>query len=269
MSIRNLRIRPGRQEDYRAFVELFSELGTNDPVLDEARFAKDIAPTGLFAEDPSGNIVGYAFYQIFAGTIYVRNLVTARQARRRGVGSTLMEAIAGFGCSSGCASWRLNVRPENVAAVALYEKLGFRIQYESYALRLAWALTENCQLVEGIFARRIDPSDDAALERSMGFLSGQLAATRLNADRVLLLIETPPIGIVGAAIFNPLFPGAYPFHVSRPELAFSLLRALRPYAKVTDTFVHVVIEDQLEVANFLMSEGATLNMRTVHMLGSL
>ena len=75
--------------------------------------------------------------------------------------------------------------------------------------------------------------------------------------------------IVGATIFDPSFPGAYPFRAARPELALVLLRAIRPSARPGDAFVRVVCEGQADVANALLAAGATQKMDSLHMRGAL
>lgn len=124
-----------------------------------------------------------------------------------------------------------------------------------------------------VHARSIAAEDDARVESAMRLVSGQLRVTRATGDRVLMMLEeraegTPP-EVAGAAVFDPLFPGAFPFRVARPELALVLLRALRPYARPDDAFVGLVVEDQPAVADAFVAAGAVVRLETVHMKGSL
>ena len=59
--------------------------------------------------------------------------VEARQGRR-GVGRELMHACERYARAHGCDRVRLEVRYDNKAAIALYEKLGYRLfgRYDAY-----------------------------------------------------------------------------------------------------------------------------------------
>ena len=123
------RIRPAQRADHAAFVRLFPELAVDDPVLDEEGFTALLAPSTLVmenGEDPDPKrVTGYAYFQIMKDTAYVRNIVTAPEARRKGVGRALMAAVAARAREAGCTTWCLNVKPENVAAISLYESTGW------------------------------------------------------------------------------------------------------------------------------------------------
>jgi L-amino acid N-acyltransferase YncA len=57
------------------------------------QWAETYAPTTLIAERGEV-VVGYAYYQLLSGIGYVRNVVSAAEARRTGVGKALMFAMA-------------------------------------------------------------------------------------------------------------------------------------------------------------------------------
>ena len=54
------------------------------------------------------------------------SIAVAQHARGRGVAKTLLEAAAAAARRHGCERLRLEVRQDNVAAIALYERLGYR-----------------------------------------------------------------------------------------------------------------------------------------------
>ena len=264
------RIRPATATDYEAFVRFFPELAVDDPILEERRFIAELVPTTVVAEDQSGTVVGYAYFQIMGDVAYVRHIVTAPETRRRGVGRGLMEVIADRARSEHCTTWCLNVKPQNTAAVALYERMGMDRAFESRALKIAWSKVENQGTrPDALIATRIiAPEDDRRVELAMQLVVGQLATARATGDRVLLMLEEAN-EVVGAAIFHPHFPGAYPFRVARPELAVPLLLAIRPHARNTDTLVNLMVEGQPNVAETLVAAGAIVHLEVVHMKGSL
>jgi len=79
-------------------------------------------------EDQPGpeRLLGYIVFWLVHDEIHVLNVATAPEARRRGVGRALMEQAAAHGASHACRLVTLEVRRSNVAALALYQALGFR-----------------------------------------------------------------------------------------------------------------------------------------------
>ena len=265
----SLAIRPAKPEDYGVFVRLFPELAVEEKPVERGRWEREVMPTTLVAEAGAGHeAVGYAYFQIIRDTAYVRHLVTDPGARRHGVGKALMNAIAGRARahSPPCVSWCLNVKPDNVAALALYTCMGLRRAFETRALKVAWSVVDARQTLHDarVLARVITPEDDARVEPPMKLLHGQLAASRRLEGRVLIGLFDEET-VLGATVFDPTFPGAYPFRVARPDLALVLLDALRPYASPTDTLVNVVVEGQPDVADALVAAGATVKLETLHM----
>jgi GNAT superfamily N-acetyltransferase len=269
------RIRPARATDHGAYARLFLELATGDAVLEEGRFVAELVPTTLIAEDESGSAAGYAYFQVMKDLTYVRHVVTAPESRRCGVGRALMEAIAERARGERCTTWCLNVKLGNMAAIALYERMGMTPEYQAHALRITWSDVESRTVRSDMRSatRLIGPEDDAGVETAMQLLVGQLAAARATGNRVLLVLEEADEqvkrNLLGIAIFHPHFPGAYPFRVTRPELAIPLLRSIRPYARASDSFINIMVEGQPDVADALVAAGAVVRLEMVHMKGPL
>lgn len=255
-------LRPARADDYPAFLRLLPELGVDDPTPSPERWTDDFVPRTIIAER-DGDVLGYCAVQHLDTDGYVRHLVVGPAARRSGVGRALMDAAAARFRAAGLVSWRLNVKPGNVAARRLYEAVGLRRQYESVALRLSWAVAEalpaplaEARVVAGEEARRC--------EAAMGLLTGQLT----HARRI-------PIGlfaggdVVGAALFDPAFPGAFPFRVAAPAWAGTLLSAIRAHRLPEPDHVGVVVEDAPLLARHLLDRGAELRLEILHYSGLL
>jgi hypothetical protein len=204
-------------------------------------------------------------------TLYIRHVIAAPEARRRGVGHALLAGAVARARDASCTTWCLNVKPDNVAAIALYEKMGLVRSFESRAMKIDWAHVEAASAPDpaGISARAIRPEDDARVEAATRLVSGQLATARETPDRVLIMLEDAANAVAGACIFHPHFPGAYPFRVTRPELALTLLRAIRPHARPEQTLVNVVVEEDLTIADALGALGAQVKLEILHMKGPL
>jgi ribosomal protein S18 acetylase RimI-like enzyme len=267
MNARTTTLRPARNEDYASFARLFPELATDDPVPDAARYERDLVSSMLLAET-AGAVSGYLYYQVLEGLLYVRHIVVAPEARRSGVGRALMGAARELGRAGGATRWCLNVKPGNAPAIALYERCGLVKGYRTNALRVDWSATERLPASPATKVRPIEPSDDARVEAEAKVVPGLLQDARKRGGRVLLVAEDGA-SVTGAAIFDPGFPGAYPFKAARPDVAFTILHAMKPHARSTDTYVGVVIEDQAAVARALLDAGATLRFEIDHMSGPL
>ena len=275
MSLR--RIRPAVAADHQAFVRLFPELEVDDPILDQAKFDRELVPTMIVVEAGEGapepdRVVGYSYFQIMKDLAYVRHIVTAPEVRRTGVGRALMAAVAERARAAGCTSWCLNVMRGNVAARALYESVGLAAAFDTKALHLDWACVDAAPEPDmrntHVTARLIEPDDDALVETTLALVSGQLATKRAFGGRVLMGLFDGDT-VVAGTVFDPTFPGAYPFRAARPDLAFALLRAIRRYARPSDLHVKVVSEDQPAIADALIAAGARVVHDIVNMKGAL
>ena len=263
-----VRVRGATRSDHPAFARLFPELGVEDPILDEEQFLGTLVPTTLIAESAEdGAVLGYAYFQLMKDVGYVRHLVTAPEARRQGVGRRLLGEVVARARAAHCTTWCLNVKPTNLPAIALYESLGMVRAFTSKALLVAWSNVEGVD-PPGVTSRDIAPDEDARVEPPMKLMAGQLATSRGLAGRVLKMLEEDG-AVVGASVFHPEFPGAYPFRAARPELALVLLRALRPHARAHHETVNVVCEGQPAVAEALIAAGATVKLDIVHLRGPL
>lgn len=261
-------IRPAAAADYDLFRRLFPELEVDDPIPDRERWQREIEPATLVIEDEPGCGAGYAFVHVLAGAGYVRHIVVDPSRRRAGIGRALLLAVARRLREAGCERWCLNVKPDNAAAIALYQGLGMAIQHRATAMRFDWSLVDALPRTPGILARPIAPEHDQALEAAFGLSSGQLAQGRAQAGRVLVALVDEGSGVsLGVALFDPTFPGASPFRVARPELAADLLAALRPHALPSWPFMQLVAENDAALVRLLMERGARVRFEMLHLHG--
>lgn len=74
----------------------------------------------------SGAVIGYVGMMYVIDEGYISNVAVAADARRRGVGGALVAELLSRARELGLAFVTLEVRRGNLAAIALYSKLGFR-----------------------------------------------------------------------------------------------------------------------------------------------
>ena len=136
-------VRRARPDEHDAVAELTADVYLDEGWGDEAYepVLRDVAGRArhaqvLLAEDAgTGELLGtvtvatqggpYA-EQAVDGDAVIRMLVTAPQARGRGVGTALVQACLQAARAHGCTRVRLSTQPEMAAAHRLYERFGFR-----------------------------------------------------------------------------------------------------------------------------------------------
>lgn len=263
-------IRSAQRADHASVARLFRELGVDDPFPQPDLWCEQSLPTSLIAER-AGGVVGFSYFQLLSGIGYVRNIVSAPESRRSGVGRALMQAMAEHFRAHAASSWCLNVMQGNVAALGLYESLGMRRAYASKALRIRWRAVEQLPAdVPNTLHSKIQADDDAELEREFELQTGLLANVRARGTRTLLQTRDRLTGqALGVASFNPTLPGAFPFKVRSLAHCPALLRALVPYALPEHDWLQLVIEDDPALVALLKGAGAWIHHEFLHYRGSL
>ena len=74
-----------------------------------------------------GRVEAYACAWIVDEEVRINNIAVGAGSRRRGYGEGLLRHLMELGRSLGCVRATLEVRSSNLAALALYRKLGFRV----------------------------------------------------------------------------------------------------------------------------------------------
>lgn len=77
------------------------------------------------ARNASGDVVGYVLFWHVVDEIHLLNVAVAPHARRSGIGRLLVETVVTYAREHAAAKILLEVRASNVAALALYGRLGF------------------------------------------------------------------------------------------------------------------------------------------------
>jgi hypothetical protein len=207
----------------------------------------------------------------------VRHLVTAPLHRRRGLARTLLLDVIGIARERGIATWSLNVKPENAAALALYRSLGLAPAYEAEIFRVPWELAA---ALSEAFEERLPwtiaaPDDDAVIERAFGVATGLFASQRSRGRIVIVVgeLRSP----AAFASFDPHFPGAFPARAKSPAALAAIARAVATLrVPIEDaelphraTSFQLGLEDSSSAARALAEAGATRLFRVLHLRGPL
>jgi len=261
-------IRAGEPRDYAAYVRLFRELGTDDPVPPRDEWETSFLP-GMLVFERDGAVVGYTSTRMLETAAHVTHVSVAPEARRTGVGRALMHATADKVRARGLGEWHLNVKDNNVPAIALYESLGFRRMYRAAFTRLPWERTGALPEEAGLACSLLPPEHEREVEATFGILAGRLGATRARGGRVIAQVRDAGGAAVAVGSFDPKHPGAFPFCAARPACARVLLEGLRPHARPGDSWLGVAVENNDALVDALVAAGAEVRMRILHYRGEL
>lgn len=148
-----LRLRPMRAEEYARFMdgevegfadELASAGMDREQALERSRtLMKELLPTGMNSPgmefdvaDVDGQAVGELWVSTGETMAFVYNIVVRPEHRRRGYGAAIMNAAALRCRDLGHPVLGLNVFAHNPNARALYDKLGYQVTHDYFALDL-------------------------------------------------------------------------------------------------------------------------------------
>jgi ribosomal-protein-alanine N-acetyltransferase len=79
----------------------------------------------IVAVDDDGGVIGYAGLAMNSPEAWVQNIAVRRDAQRRGIGRTLLEALLTEAARQGARSVLLEVAVDNTSAQRLYAAYGF------------------------------------------------------------------------------------------------------------------------------------------------
>ena len=122
------RIRRAVSSDLDALVALEESSFDHDRVS-RAQFRRHLASASALAlvAEEHGQVLGAAllFFRHGARIARLYSIAIAHAARGRGLGAELLEAAEAEARDRGCTALKLEVRTDNTAAIALYEKHGY------------------------------------------------------------------------------------------------------------------------------------------------
>ena len=78
-----------------------------------------------YVAEKDGKILGGCGVLMIAGEGNITNVVIAPEARNQGIGTAMLRHLMAEGDREGLTAYTLEVRVSNVAAIHVYEKLGF------------------------------------------------------------------------------------------------------------------------------------------------
>ncbi|MER3547076.1 MAG: GNAT family N-acetyltransferase, partial [Rhodanobacteraceae bacterium] len=124
----SFRIRRARADDLDALTALEESAFDHDRVS-RAQWRRHVASASaaVLVAEKAGKVAGCALLFFRRGSKRARlySIAISHAARGRGAGAALLQAAEDEARKRGCDTMRLEVRSDNAAAIALYEKCGY------------------------------------------------------------------------------------------------------------------------------------------------
>jgi GNAT superfamily N-acetyltransferase len=253
--------------DYDAFRELLPELRATVPVPTREQFLALVAP-GAFFVVHAGALRAYGFLRTYEETAHLVHVVVAPGSRRIGLGQAVMREAARRARHAGCVTWYLNVNKDNATAIALYERCGLRMLFESVLFELGWADVARLPAGTARPADQVPPERDRAIEEAFALPHGLLAGFRTPPARLMRVIYEGTTPVAFAAL-NHEFSEAGSFRVRHPHHARGLFESFRELVPPGQTLVRVFAEGDAALADALLRAGGTEKLRTLRMAGEI
>ncbi|QDF02658.1 GNAT family N-acetyltransferase [Myxococcus xanthus] len=265
-------LRPGRPEDHAVFARLFLELGVDDPPPPEPVWAAELARLSLVAEGPQG-VEAYSVMKALGDFGFVLQLVVAPSARGQGLGRQMMSHLANHLRAQGCTRWGLNVKRDNVPALALYTSLGMRPAREATTLRVTRAhLAALPPASPDGAVVPVSLEDCGALTEAFGMIPGKLAGfAASDSHRLLGLVDpqTPARRWLGMMDLRASMPLLYPFFAVSPAHARTLLEDAFARLGESVSSLNVSVTDDAPLVHLLSEAGAQTRLDTLELRGPL
>ncbi len=265
------RIRPAAGADYDDFARLFVELAIPDPTPSRERFEGGIVPDAFVAVsnvDGHDVVSGLLWCRRRGLALHVVYVITSPLVRRQGVGTALMAKAKARAQELCLERWYLNVKPDNVAAIALYERSGMRASMASASVRIA---VDDVVRVDGdsgdvVVGALDDGGDDDGYERALGLDAGELAAGRALPGRKMFGATRAgaPVGVVG---FDAAFPGLSPVVVADVGVARTFLDVVVRDPALTKPSLSIFVEGNAALEDALVAAGGEVTLRITRMEG--
>ena len=120
-----INIRRAEKKDCKALAAISAQAFTQP--MSEAEFGRELDTkfSRTLIAETGGDIVGFINIWLISGEADLNNIAVIPKYRRLGVGQALLSH--GIKACDGCSVITLEVRPSNTAAVAFYEKNGFKL----------------------------------------------------------------------------------------------------------------------------------------------
>ena len=121
----NITVRKAAEGDCKALAAISAEAFSQPMSENEFKRELETKFSRTLIAETGGEIAGFINIWLISGQADLNNIAVAKKFRRMKIGRALL--FEGLRECEGCSVMTLEVRPSNTAAVAFYEKNGFKL----------------------------------------------------------------------------------------------------------------------------------------------
>ena len=235
-----------------------------DEPISEASYARAVQGDywGAYLKE---TLIGYGMLSRTDQGCFIRRLAICPEQQNQGYGQRLLAAMIRRAAEAGCASLTLSARQDNLPAVHIYRKAGFRAVGERFQYLVdVEALVANAPRMPGASRVKTVPIPMCAPE-SLPESARHWRELHSHPDNLVLLFRERRAGYVGFCRLNPTFPGCSPFEVWRQEIRIDeLLLALYDHLLPGKRRLKLTFSDE-RLAQALDEAGYPLNYKLFEM----
>ncbi len=240
-----------------------------DEPLSSDDFASVVAHDFWAAYDGE-SLVGFSYVVRKPDIAWLARIGTAGTHRHRGVGTLMMSTVVGHCQQTGLPDIMLYVQSDNVTAIRLYERFGFRTTESAYQFILSVPDLEKYRPnrpTETIMAVPITELGRSSLPR-FPRESIDIADMHKPPDQYVFVFRDLFGANRGYCRLSPRFPGCFPFVVERPSADLpAVLWALREFLLPEKDILKLTLSGDA-LADACTKLGLKLNYQLFKMLRS-
>ena len=255
------------EKDWLNFKEIVRESFYREDIQEEG-FLKLIGDEGLIGIFKEDILIGYLRLMTHKNYGHLGQIAVTKIERGKGYGNKLMEQALGFFRTKGMKRVGLYVETKNQIAISLYEKYGFKRQFESWHY---W--------IEEEFYKKIEETSEKFKKSDLKILTSTDYNTivevfpEINREELeahLNKIQNPgltggesiPLGLfVNNKLqiygrLNPEFPGCRPFLVTDPKYIDDFFSGTIKFMK--KNYIRLTFDRNSKLAEFFQERGYKL-----------
>lgn len=251
--------------DWSEFKKMEDEIFPEDSTREESYNIGLSSPKGLFVvmvHKESKEFIGYCRFLLYGTLGYIQRIGVRPKYQQKGYGAILMDSAMDNLEKAGATKFMLYVMQENEAAINLYKKYLFQIEYHSIQFEIPFKSLPKEPRGE---CRHIDWGEIQLLCLRFG-LNPYRIQSYFGQENQHVLVYQRMGQQLGMCRFSPDFPGAFPFIIRDKDLALDFVAHLVTYItnKEFDA-VKILIDQQQDLVDYMSDKKMPVRNRLYRM----
>jgi GNAT superfamily N-acetyltransferase len=220
----------------------------HEPIRPEA--FPSLLAADFWAAYDGDRVIGYCYMVRRLDMSWLSRMCVSGEYRQRGIASRMMQAAIAQARQVGLPDMVLYVQSDNLPAIGLYERFGFKAVESAYQFVVIAPeqiySRQPSGSITAVPVTELEPACWPQFPREWA----NIAEMHRPPEQVVLLFQDLSGKNLGYCRFRPGFPGCFPFVLAQPLVnLLPVLQQLRPYALAgKEALVLTFSDDQLAEA---------------------